>query len=103
MTRRLARPMRVSELLSRYLARAGLSERLAQAGVIEAWEQLVGERIARNTQAVAVREDGVLVVRVRTAPWAQELSLMTPQVIARINAGRSEGRITGIHWMVGRG
>ena len=103
MTRRVATPMRVSELLTRYLARAGLSERIAQAGVVEAWPELVGERIARQAQAVAVRDDGVLVVRVRSAPWAQELSLMTPQVIARINAGREAGRISGIHWVIGRG
>jgi len=102
MARRVATPVRVSELLSRYLRRAGLSERVAQAGVVEAWPALVGDRIARNATAVAVREDGVLVVRVRTAPWAQELSLMTPQVIARINAGRKDGRITGIHWTQGR-
>lgn len=74
---------------------------MAQAGVIEAWSLLVGERIARNAQPVAVREDGVLVVRVKSAPWATELSLMTPQVIARINAGRENGRISGIHWVIG--
>ena len=102
MTRRMAKPQRVSELLSRYLARAGLSERVAQAGVVAAWPALVGDRIARHTQAVAVRDDGVLVVKVRSAPWAQELTLMTPQVIARLNAGRKDGRITGIHWMVAR-
>ena len=92
----------MSELLARYLKKAGLSERIAQAGVLEAWPALVGERIARNARAVAVRDDGVLLVRVRSAPWAQELSLMTPQVIARINAGRTDGRISGIHWTSGR-
>lgn len=102
MPRRAQKPQRVSELLARYLRKAGLTERLAQAGVVEAWPVLVGERIARNTTAAFVREDGVLVVKVRSAPWAQELQLMTPQVIARINAGRTDGRISGIHWMIGR-
>ena len=102
MARRVAKPQRVSELLGRYLKKAGLSERLAQATIVEAWPKLVGERIAGNAQAMQVRPDGVLVVRVRSAPWAQELSLMTPQVIARLNAGRTEGRISGIHWTVGR-
>ena len=92
MARRVAKPQRVSELLGRYLKKAGLSERLAQAGIVEAWPKLVGDRIASNAQAM----------QVRPAPWAQELSLMTPQVIARLNAGRTEGRISGIHWTVGR-
>ena len=33
-----------------------------------------------------------------TAPWANELSLMTPQILARLNAGR-QGRIRGIRWI----
>jgi len=37
-------------------------------------------------------------VRVATAAWANELSLMTPQIIARLNAGR-QGRIRGIRWI----
>src|SRR2546428_5850597 len=102
MARRVAKPQRVSELLVRYLRQAGLSQRIAQADVVEAWPELVGEKIASNTLAVNVRPDGVLVVKVRTAPWAQELTMMTPQVIARINAGRTDGRISGIHWVVGR-
>ena len=102
MARRAGAPQRVSDLLARFLSKKGLSGRVAQAGVLDAWPELVGERIARNTTAMAVRTDGVLVVKVRSAPWAQELSLMTPQIIARINSGREAGRITGIHWTVGR-
>ena len=102
MAKRASTPRRVSELLATYLKRAGLADRIAQAGVVEAWGDIVGERIARNAQALAVRDDGVLLVRVRSGPWAQELSLMTPQIIARINAGRTAGRIEGIHWTVGR-
>jgi hypothetical protein len=37
---------------------------------------------------------------VATASWANELSLMTPQIMARINAGRRT-RIRGIRWLAG--
>lgn len=102
MSRRAARPLRLSELVPAFLKRAGLQERVAQAGVLAEWPALVGERIAGATEAEAVRDDGILVVRVRTGSWAQELSLMTPQIIARVNAGRGSGRIEGIHWRVQR-
>lgn len=102
MTRRVSRPAPVAELLAGFLARSGLAERVAQAGVLEEWPRLVGERIAAVARAEEIRQDGTLVVRVRTAPWAQELSLMTPQIIARLNAGRRSGRVTGIHWSVAR-
>ena len=98
----MKRPARVADLLPKYLERSGLAERVGQAGVLAEWPRLVGERIAAVAQADEIRRDGTLVVKVRTAPWAQELSLMTPTIIARINAGRSVGRVNAIHWTVGR-
>src|SRR5438477_300643 len=73
-----------------------------QAGVLAGWPALGGARIAAVTRAEEIRPDGVLVVRVGSAAWAQELSLMTPQVMARLNAGRTTGRVSRIHWVVGR-
>ncbi|HEY2804340.1 MAG TPA: DUF721 domain-containing protein [Gemmatimonadales bacterium] len=102
MTKRVGKPARVSEVLGGYLKRAGIAERVAQAGVLAEWPELVGERIAKATQALEIRQDGVLVVRVVSSAWAQELSLMSHQVIARLNAGRKSGRVSGIHWVVAR-
>jgi Dna[CI] antecedent, DciA len=42
----------------------------------------------------------VLRVRVATAAWANELSLMSPKILARLNAGRS-GRVKEIRWSPG--
>jgi predicted nucleic acid-binding Zn ribbon protein len=102
MSRRAGKPARVSEVLNGYLKRAGIAERVAQAGVLAEWPTLVGERIAKVTRAEEIRQDGVLVVKVGTAAWAQELSLMSHQVMARLNAGRKTGRVSRIHWVVGR-
>ena len=88
----------LAEVLSRYLKRAGLSRRIGQAGVVESWPELVGPQIAKVTAAESVTADGVLWVRVATAAWASELSLMTPQILARVNTGRS-GRIRQIRWL----
>jgi predicted nucleic acid-binding Zn ribbon protein len=102
MTKRVAKPSRVSEVLAGYMKRAGIAERVAQAGILAEWPGLVGERMAAVTEAEEIRPDGVLVVRVRSAPWAQELSMMTPQIMARLNAGRKTGRVSRIHWVVKR-
>ncbi len=42
----------------------------------------------------------MLRVRVATAAWANELSLMTPRILARLNAGRT-GRVKEIRWVPG--
>ncbi|MGH9261057.1 MAG: DciA family protein [Acidimicrobiales bacterium] len=41
-------------------------------------------------------------VRVATSAWMNELQLMAPEIMARINAGRAAGRITTIRWILGR-
>lgn len=89
---------RLGEALAQWLKASGLGPRLDQARVLEQWPTLVGPQIARVTQPESVSAEGVLRVRVATAPWAQELSLMTPAILARLNAGRA-GRIRGIRWI----
>jgi predicted nucleic acid-binding Zn ribbon protein len=94
------RPVPLAEAIRAYLKRVGLSRRIGQAGVVEDWPNLVGPQIARVTAAESVTPDGVLRVRVATAAWANELSLMTPQILARLNTGRT-GRISKIRWLAG--
>ncbi len=93
-------PMAVSEVLSGYLKRSGLEGRLAQARIIPDWATLVGAQVAAVTMPSRVTPDGTLVVGVQTSPWMNELMLMTPTIIARLNAGRGEGRIKGIRWFL---
>ena len=88
----------VGETVDRVLAKNGLAKRVAQASVIEEWPELVGTQIAKVTQAESVSADGVLWVRVATAAWANELSLMAPRILARVNSDR-KGRIKEIRWV----
>ena len=90
----------LSQVLEEYLNSSGLGKGVERAEVIQRWADLVGPQIAAVTQAESVSADGVLRVRVATAPWASELSLMTPRILARVNAGRT-GRINSIRWIAG--
>ena len=93
-------PMAVAEVLAGYLKRSGLEGRLAQARVIPDWATLVGPQIAAVTLPDRVAPDGTLFVGVRTSAWMTELQLMAPTIIARVNAGRGDGRIKGIRWFL---
>jgi predicted nucleic acid-binding Zn ribbon protein len=70
------------------LAVAALAERLAPQTVLAAvqrvWEQAVGDVIAAQAEPTGER-DGVLVVTCASAVWAQELDLMAPDLVTRIN------------------
>jgi predicted nucleic acid-binding Zn ribbon protein len=94
------RPATLADALASYLRQSGFAKRMQQAGIIEEWATLVGPQIAAVTAPESVTQDGVLRVRVATAPWANELSLMTPKILARLNAGRT-GRVKEIRWVPG--
>lgn len=52
-----------ADLLPKLIQQLGLSERLRESEVIDAWKQIVGEFIASHSAPVSLRE-GVLYVRV---------------------------------------
>jgi len=68
---------------------AALADRLAPqtalAEVQRVWPDAVGEVIAAQAEPTAARE-GVLTVTCSSAVWAQELDLMGPNLVGRINA-----------------
>ena len=92
-------PTAVGEALQSYLARSGLGPRSAQAQVIADWATLVGAQIAAVTTPESIAPDGTLFVRVATSAWRNELQLMMPDLMARVNAGRGKGRIKTIRWL----
>jgi predicted nucleic acid-binding Zn ribbon protein len=98
---RRSKPTRLGDAIAQYLKSAGLSDRVGRAGVVAEWPGLVGERIARAAVAESVSPDGTLFVRVQSSAWRQELSLMTPEVLALLNRDRTAGRIKRIRWLLG--
>jgi predicted nucleic acid-binding Zn ribbon protein len=94
------KPTPLAEALEGYLRTAGLKKRLQQAAILEEWAELVGPQIAAVTAPQYVTPDGVMRVHVASAPWATELGLMAPRILARINQGRT-GRVKEIRWVPG--
>lgn len=73
----------------------------AGAPVIAAatWEGAVGTRVAARALPVKL-ESGVLWVRATTATWAQELSLLAPQIISQLAARGVT--VTSLKFVVGK-
>jgi predicted nucleic acid-binding Zn ribbon protein len=100
MTQKKTTPTPLADALTSFFKQAGLTKRVQQAGIVEEWAELVGPQIAAVTAPESVTPDGMLRVRVATAAWANELSLMSPKILGRLNAGRS-GRVKEIRWVPG--
>ena len=63
------------------------------AQVQRAWRATVGETIAAEARPVAER-GGVLTVACEASVWAQELDLMGPELVERLNAALEGGSVT---------
>jgi predicted nucleic acid-binding Zn ribbon protein len=99
---RRRRPSTVGDVLASVLERAGLTERVAQAGVIPEWATLVGAQIAAVTAPVSLQRDGTLVVAVRSSTWMAELSLLEPELRRALNADSSRPPITRLRLVLRR-
>ena len=91
-----AKPTSLREALTKYVQRAGFKRRLDQASVIPEWAELVGPKIAEVTTPVVVRDNGVLVVAVKSSAWMQELQLNSPEILRKL--GQRGKKIRRIAW-----
>jgi predicted nucleic acid-binding Zn ribbon protein len=70
------------------------------ASVQRAWAGAVGEAVAREATPVAER-DGVVTVACRSSTWAQELDLLSDQILSRLRSElTSGGALEGLRFSV---
>ena len=65
------------------------------AAIQRAWPAAVGEVVAREAQPVAERA-GVVTVSCRSAVWAQELDLLAPDLMERLNQAVGGGAVRAL-------
>jgi predicted nucleic acid-binding Zn ribbon protein len=88
-------PQPVGEVLSRFLKRSGLAGKVEAASVVPEWDRLVGPQIAAVTEPLRVSGDR-LFVAVDTSAWLMELNLMKGEILRHLNAGKRQGKIEQI-------
>jgi predicted nucleic acid-binding Zn ribbon protein len=94
--RRRRAPRSLAAALGTALERAEPATLLA--AVQRAWPEAVGEAIAREASPVSER-DGVVTVACRSSTWAQELDLLSDQILGRIRTElASEGTLRGLRF-----
>jgi predicted nucleic acid-binding Zn ribbon protein len=64
--------------------RAELEPATPLAAIQRAWPHAAGQTVAAQAQPVAERA-GVVTIACRSAVWAQELDLLAPAVVERLN------------------
>ncbi len=88
MSRRAPRPL-ASALAP---LQASLAPQTLLAEVQRAWPEVAGAAIAREASPVSER-GGVLTIACAASVWAQELDLMAPMLIDKLNAAIAVGEV----------
>jgi predicted nucleic acid-binding Zn ribbon protein len=74
---------------------AGLEPATALGAVQRVWPAVVGEAIAAEARPTSER-GGVVTVSCRAAVWAQELDLMAPELVGRLNAALGQEAVRSL-------
>ena len=102
MTERKRRPEAIGNIVASVIGRTGIAQRIEQAGIIPEWPDLVGTQIAAVTSPQSISANGTLYVRVTTNAWANELSLLEPELLRSLNRKPGRAPVKKIRWMLGQ-
>lgn len=92
----LEKAVRIGSLLKQVFGQAGIEDQISRHQAWLIWDQLVGKQIAARARPQRLRR-GVLEVRVDHPVWMQQLHLLKPQILRKINARLPTAGITDIY------
>lgn len=91
-------PRRVGDILKDVLSEQDLDNKLYELQALEVWPKIVGPMINRSTVERRV-VDGVLFLRIASAPIRQELSLNRTSLLSMLNKAVGKDVLTDIRFM----
>lgn len=81
-TKKYPEPFAVA--LDKFVHQIGITKKMKQFSVVTSWPEIVGERIAKVTEAERI-ENGILFVKTATAPWRNELTMRRLEIMEKVN------------------
>lgn len=72
--------------------------KIREYDAVTRWPDIVGEQIARVTEAVRI-DRGVLVVRVKNGPWRNELTMRKREILEKTNSHLKDVQIRDIRFI----
>ncbi len=98
---RMKKAATAGDLVQQLLQSKGLDAKLDEYRTWLIWDQTVGPQIAARARPLRLR-DGVLEVRVEQAVWMQQLQLMKPKILERLNQRLEGAELKDIYLRRGR-
>ncbi len=96
-SRRSSHSKDLGSSIQQLVGELGIRQKLSEYEAVLQWESLVGEHIAKAATAAKITK-GVLVVRVRSSTWRNELSLRKNEIIGTLNRGLGQDVVKDIRF-----
>jgi len=93
---RMKFPAAAGSVLDSLTRKMGVQERLEPYRAWKVWAEVVGPQTSRHAQPFRLRA-GVLEVRVDHPVWMQQLQLLKPRILERLNRAIAPGVLEDIH------
>lgn len=93
---RMQNPAAAGSVLDSLTRKMGVHERLEPYRAWKVWAEVVGPQTAQHAQPFRLRA-GVLEVRVDHPVWMQQLQLLKPRILERLNRAIAPGVLADIH------
>ncbi|MBU0672057.1 MAG: DUF721 domain-containing protein [Candidatus Margulisbacteria bacterium] len=78
----------------------GFAHTVKLCGLLSLWEQVVDERIGKQTEAIKIRNQ-ILYVSTSSPAWAQELTFLKGEIISKFNDQAGKEAIKDIKFKSG--
>ncbi len=89
-------PQNIGPIIADLIKKMGFEKKLSEVDAVGLWDEIVGEKIARVTQAVKIT-NGRLHIRVSDPAWRQQLVFLKREFISSINARMGKNVVKDIY------
>jgi predicted nucleic acid-binding Zn ribbon protein len=89
-------PQPLGRSVERLVAERGWEAEAAVGGVIGRWDLIVGSEVAAHCTPEGYA-DAILTVRADSTAWATQVRLLSPVLVARLNAECGDGAVTRVN------
>ena len=74
----------IGKAIEKFLRKTGLEKGVVQQNALIVWKEVLGDTVSENATAEKI-DHGILMVKVKTSTWRQELQLQKPTIIKKLN------------------
>lgn len=91
----------IGEIIPKIIKSIGLKKKAEQNQVLFEWDSIVGEQLSEKTKPIGVKR-GILRVLVESSVWMNELQLMKPVLMEKIEGKIGRNKIKDIKFCLGK-